>query len=294
MTQRREKGRVMAGYDEQSPPKRQTQTRLSSNSGTNSTEPQPLMYTSKRERPPSIPQTDAFYADEGLSDPPRQSTSSLRLQPPGSAPSQRTGSTPAYGTSGTTPIPRRQTAPAATRELPPRSTRVMPPPPQPAPQAQDLFQRLRHMHWLFFVGLGMIGAILLWTVGSAVLAWGVQRYNDVRYGTPRTYHVDQAVGHGGDSLKQPSHFIAMNLHHKAIVIELRGGDPAKSITYVAPVLIVGDNDEAPVTLDFRDVTGDKKLDMIITIHIPGQDQVSVFINDNDKFRPATNNDNIHL
>src|SRR5436305_14674236 len=138
----------------------------------------------------------------------------------------------------------------------------------------------------------MISALLLWLLGSAVLTWGTQRYYDVRYGNPRTFQTDMAVGHGGDSLTQPSHFIAINLHNRAVVIELKASNPAQIASYEVAITIV-DGGQSPVTVSFKDVNDDRKLDMIIDIHLAGQDQLSIFINDGDKFRPATNNDSIH-
>jgi hypothetical protein len=137
-----------------------------------------------------------------------------------------------------------------------------------------------------------MAALILGGGGAAVLAWGIQRYYDFRYGNPRTYQVDQVVGQGGDSPASPSHFIALNENHQAIVIELRAGDPTKAITYTTA--IYNDNGEAPVTLEFHDVTGDGKVDMIIQIHSLNQEQITVFINNGEQFRPATNDDHIKL
>jgi hypothetical protein len=148
------------------------------------------------------------------------------------------------------------------------------------------------MHWLFLIGLGMIAALILWLAGSAALAWGTQRYYDFRYGMPRTYQTDMVVGHGGDSPLHPSHFIAMNSNGRAIVIEMKADNPAQIASYEAPITIM-DGGQSPVTVSFKDVNGDKKVDMIIDIHLPGQDQYSIFINDGDKFRPATSSDIIH-
>ncbi len=79
------------------------------------------------------------------------------------------------------------------------------------------------------------------------------------------------------------------------MIEFKGGDPSKSVSYVAPVYIAGDGgDLAPVTVEFKDVNGDGKSDMIIHIHLPSQDQISVFINDGNGFRPVNANDKIKL
>jgi hypothetical protein len=148
----------------------------------------------------------------------------------------------------------------------------------------------RNVHWMLYVGVGMIAALALWVLGSSLLAWGSAKYNDIAYGYPRTYQTDAVVGHGGDSKTQPSHFVALNLHGQVIIVELMAGNPAKSINYTGPDLFESGGDLIPVTLEFRDVTGDGKLDMLIHI----QDKVFVFVNDGTKFRPSNANDKIHL
>ncbi len=102
------------------------------------------------------------------------------------------------------------------------------------------------------------------------------------------------VGHD-DSAQKPSHFIAMNLNGQVVVIEFKGGDPSKAVTYVVPVHIVGNGgDQVPVTLEFRDVTGNGKPDMLVHMHLQKQDQLYVFINTGTGFRPANGNDKIHV
>jgi hypothetical protein len=144
----------------------------------------------------------------------------------------------------------------------------------------------------------MLAMLALWVTSTWVLAWGVQRYNDIRYGTPRTYQTDVAVGHGGDNTRHPSHFIAINLNRQPVITEFMAGDPAKANVYVAPLYIAGDGgDLAPVTVEFRSVvTGGTKPDMIVHVHLSNQvqDQLYVFINDGTRFRPSTPNDKIHL
>jgi hypothetical protein len=248
--------------------------------------PQRSPYKERAERITSSPHTDGF--DEGYIDPPRPKSSTVRMGgAAGTGPvSQVTQTSP------TTSIPRRQQA--QTRQLSPRSIqKPMPPPEKKAPK-QSLVVRLKQMHWLFLIGLGMISALVLWLIGSAVLAWGIQRFYDVRYGNPRTFQTDMAVGHGGDTPTHPSHFIAMNLNGRAVVIELKAGNPAQIATYEVPITVV-DGGQSLVTISFKDVNGDHKLDMVVDIHLPGlpaQDQYSIFINDGDKFRPATSSDNI--
>ncbi len=252
-----------------------------------SLEPKPQIYPNREraERITSSRHTDGF--DEGYSDPPRPKSSTVRISPP-------IGSVPQVAqTYPTTPIPKRQQA-LTTRQLGPRAAHKITPSLEKRVPKPSLFVQLKQMHWLFLIGLGMISALVLWLIGSAVLAWGTQRYYDVRYGTPRTFQTDMAVGHGGDSAAHPSHFIAMNLNSQAVVIELKAGkaDNGSVAWYIAPITIK-DGGQSPVTITFKDVSGDQKLDMVMDIHLPVQDQYSIFINDGDKFRPATSNDTLN-
>ena len=140
----------------------------------------------------------------------------------------------------------------------------------------------------------MIAVIVLWLIGSTVVSWGIQEYNNVHYGYPRTSQMNAVVGHN-DSKAHPSHFIAINLNRQVVITEYQGSDPLKEVSYVAPVYLAGSGgDLAPITLEFRDVNGDGKPDMIVHIHLPDQDQVTVFINDGSKFRPSTGTDKIRL
>jgi len=151
------------------------------------------------------------------------------------------------------------------------------------------------VHWLLPLGIGMIAMLVLWELGSFTLAWGLARYDDIRYGNPRTYQTNAVVGHGNDSPLHPTHFIAINLNRQAIVVEFPAGNPSGAQSYVVPYYILGQGgDLTPITLEFRDVTADSKPDMIIHIHLQTQDQTFVFVNDANKFRPPTSKDNIHL
>ena len=78
---------------------------------------------------------------------------------------------------------------------------------------------------------------------------------------PRTY---QVVGHG-DSAAHPTHFIAVNLHAKIIIIEIPGGDSSHARIYSGPTLFSDNGHTIPVTLEFSDVNGDGKIDMVVHI-----------------------------
>ena len=82
------------------------------------------------------------------------------------------------------------------------------------------------------------------------------------YGYPRTYQTDEVVGHF-DSLTHPSHFIVLNDNGKPLIIELEGGDPSKILTYLGPTILTERAELVPVTLNFRDVNGDGRFDMVL-------------------------------
>jgi hypothetical protein len=134
-------------------------------------------------------------------------------------------------------------------------------------------------HWLFWMGLALLvmvaGFLALSTLGSW---WQVQQ-DDWHYGRPRTAQYDAVVGHNGDAAANPSHFIAMNLNRKIIVIEIPANDPAQAHIYLGPTLVGDGQDVTPVTLSFEDRNGDGRPDL--NIHIG--DQVIVFLNNGKQF-----------
>lgn len=136
-------------------------------------------------------------------------------------------------------------------------------------------------HWLVFAGIAMFIMILGWLVFSALGSWWQTTQDDWHYGRPRTFQVDQVVGHN-DSAATPSHFIAMNLNRHILIIEIPGGDPSKTRMFSGPTLLGPGQDLTPVTLTFRDVNGDGKPDMIVNI----QDTHVIYLNVNGTFQPA--------
>lgn len=139
----------------------------------------------------------------------------------------------------------------------------------------------RRFHWLFFVGLAMFTMLIGWVLFTTVANWWQITQDDWHYGRPRTYQVDQVVGHN-DSPASPSHFIAINLRGQVEVIEFPGGDATKAKIYLGPHLIGSGQDLAPVTLTFQDVNGDGKIDMIINV----QGSHFIFLNTGTEFRSA--------
>ncbi|HEV2582806.1 MAG TPA: hypothetical protein VGT44_18250 [Ktedonobacteraceae bacterium] len=227
--------------------------------------------------------------DEIASDPPRSPTSAIRYQPSPPAGSQRRTGTrtdrdttrqPTPNVPGGQPRRAGQVSdafpgPVAVRAGRTTATGNAPGAAAPPPVYRRSWQSL---HWMFYVGVGMIAALALWFSFSTILAWGTAKYNDLVYGYPRFYQTDAVVGHG-DSAAHPSHFVAMNLHGQVIVIELPASNPSKSYEYIGPDLIASGDDLIPITLSFSDVNHNGKPEMIIHI----ENREVIFCNDGAKF-----------
>lgn len=137
----------------------------------------------------------------------------------------------------------------------------------------------RNVHWSLIFGIGMIAMLMLWLLGTMLLTWWNVTQDDWHYGRPRTFQIDQRVGH--NDAGTPSHFLAINMNRRIEVIEFPGGDATHAKVYVAMTLVGDGEDLAVATLSFKDVNGDGKPDMLVTVG----DTHAVFINDSDQFRP---------
>jgi hypothetical protein len=187
-------------------------------------------------------------------------------------------------------------------DIPQRRSRLQQAPPrkqQHAPYAEDdeieterppkRRRRGIRLHWSTTFGIAMLFTLACVIIGSHIVSWWQIHQDDATYGRPRTFQIDQVVGHN-DSSSNPSHFIAINLKRHIIVIELPGGDPTKARIYPITTLFGDGQDLTPVTLTFQDVTGHGQLDMLIHI----QDQKLVMINENGTFRPLKAGEHIRL
>src|SRR5260370_7736187 len=73
---------------------------------------------------------------------------------------------------------------------------------QQTPQANILKGKV---HWLLPVGIGMIAMLVMWELGPFALAWGLARYDDLRYGKPPTNQTNAVVGNVGHLPPLPLH-----------------------------------------------------------------------------------------
>jgi hypothetical protein len=142
-------------------------------------------------------------------------------------------------------------------------------------------EKRRGMHWLFYAGLLFIVILAGWMALNALSSWWQAKQDDWAFGMPRTYQTDAVIGHR-DSASSPSHFIAQNLNGEVVVIEYPAGDVSKAKSYVITTL--PDNDGyAPVTLKFKALTGDERLDMLVEIGDPGSQVQVILYNTGSQF-----------
>lgn len=111
------------------------------------------------------------------------------------------------------------------------------------------------------IGVGMVLAVTVVLLSQLLIGWMGNVWNDVHYGSPRTYQTDAFVGH--ETGKTPSHFIALNLNGQIEVIEVPGGDASHAKIYLGPHLYGADASLVPVTLQFVDNRHDRQPDMLV-------------------------------
>jgi len=251
---------------------------------TNKSDFPPLIFSPSRSRRDDEWVEDELLAEDDplASNPPRQPTSALRWNTTSTG-RRATGSRDvsiettrqqiSVPTRRTTDLNYPTTGPVQARY---RRNTVFESAPPPLPR-QNV--EPKKVHWLLYVGVGMIAALALWVTASTLLAWGTEKYNDIIYGNPRIFQTDAVVGHNHDSATHPSHFIALNLHGQVIIVELPAGDPTKSIDYIGPELIAVGDEKIPITLTFSEINNDHKVDMIVHI----QDKEVHFCNNGTKF-----------
>ena len=266
----------MTGNNKQSPQKKQNET--------NKSDLSPLIFSPSGSRRDEEWVEDELLAEDEIlpSNPPRPPSSSIRWNTTSTG-RRATGSRDVSidTTRQQIPVPTRRTTDLYNPTTGPVNARYgrntvfeSAPPPLPPQNLEP-----KRVHWLLYVGVGMIAALALWVTAATLLAWGTEKYNDIIYGNPRIYQTDYVVGHNHDSATHPSHFIGLNLHGQVIIVELPADDPTKSIDYIGPALIAVGDEKIPITLSFSHINNDKNVDMIVHI----QDKEVHFCNNGTKF-----------
>jgi hypothetical protein len=125
---------------------------------------------------------------------------------------------------------------------------------------------------------GVAALLALYVVLSAVFSFLQVKMDDIQYGRPRTTHLDAYVGHAGEQDGQPTHFLALNLDRRIVLIELPGGDTKNASTITGPYLFGDGEDLTPVKLAAEDVNGDGAADLLVNV----KNEQLVYINDKGK------------
>ncbi len=159
-------------------------------------DPTPLQLSEALDGEPRATEDDFMLDDDGTTSPNRSHSTTIRranlVSPPRTGPSQ------------ISPIPQRRTGGQGPR--PEQPTASLPTSLQNKPYPRGNIRRQQALppnifkgkvHWLLPLGIGMIAMLVLWELGSFTLAWGLARYDDIRYGNPRTYQTFRDVT--GDS-----------------------------------------------------------------------------------------------
>jgi len=136
-----------------------------------------------------------------------------------------------------------------------------------------------NMHGVAYLVTAVLALLAIYAIMGNVVGWGREQVDNVRYGTPRTFHTDAVVGQE-DGAGSPSHFIAMNLDRQVVIYQIPGGDASKTRVITGPYLFGAGEDKTPVLLQFQDVNGDQAVDMIVNI----KNEAIIFVNRDGQFQ----------
>ena len=126
----------------------------------------------------------------------------------------------------------------------------------------------RRSRWRAASAVHLLTAVLALAAILALGAVGMVRLralrDDLRYGWPRTTHLDAFLGHQ-EGRGVPTHLTAMNLHRRLVLIEFPGGDASAPKVQVGPYLFGAQSDATPVRMELRDMDGDGAQDVVLDI-----------------------------
>lgn len=153
---------------------------------------------------------------------------------------------------------------------------------QTALTEREMVSPPRQLLIVAYVGTAFLAALALYLVMNSLINWGRITLDDLRYGRPRTMHLEGFVGHE-ESNGAPTQFIAMNMAGQVVVLELPGGDPASVRSFAGPYLFGEEEDLTPVTIALRDMDRDNFPDLLINV----RNETIVYLNKDGTFRLPT-------
>jgi hypothetical protein len=145
------------------------------------------------------------------------------------------------------------------------------------------------LHSIVYVITFILALLAVYAIMGHVVTWSRERMDDMRYGTPRTFHADEVVGHE-DGAGTPTHFIAMNLNRQVVVLEIPGGDTSKLQTITGPYLVGAGEDKTPVLLSFEDVNKDGTRDMVVNV----KNEAIIYLNRDGQFQQMSSEERAKL
>jgi hypothetical protein len=128
----------------------------------------------------------------------------------------------------------------------------------------------------------LVALLAVYVLLSGVVSWGQTLLDDVRYGRPRTFHLTANVGRAEEAAA-PTHLIAMNLDRQVVILEIPGGDSARTRTLPGPYLFGAGEDLTPVTMRLADMNGDQLVDLIVRV----KNEEMVYLNREGSFNLIT-------
>jgi hypothetical protein len=128
-----------------------------------------------------------------------------------------------------------------------------------------------------------LAALAIYVLVGAAVDWGRVKLDDIRYGRPRTTHLEGYVGHGAEVEGRPTRLIGMNVDRQVVVLELPAGDTSQVRSVPGPYLFGADEDLTPVLLSLRDMDGDGLDDLIVDV----RNEQIVYLNRDGTFRLPT-------
>lgn len=129
----------------------------------------------------------------------------------------------------------------------------------------------------------VLAALAIYILVGTAVEWGRVKLDDLRYGRPRTTHLEGYVGHGAEVGGRPTRLVGLNIDRQVVVLELPAGDATQVRSLPGPYLFGADEHLTPVILSLRDMDGDGLDDLIVDVR---NEQV-VYLNRDGGFRLPT-------
>jgi hypothetical protein len=136
----------------------------------------------------------------------------------------------------------------------------------------------------------ILAVAAIYVIVSAGVAWAQVRLDDLRYGRPRTMHVEGYVGHGTEAVGRPTRLIGLNLDRQVMVMVIPGGDASQMQTITGPYLFGSGEDLTPVLLYLQDMDRDGLADLIVAV----RNEQIVYLNREGSFRLPTPDEQLKL